>query len=248
MENELVMYEGSKIVSVSKRNNYEITSPMTGNTITLIRDQDFGVIPGTRKPSLLKSGAEKICAVYGLLQHFDIESKAESTDPNNPFFFYVVKCKLVKIANDGSEYVISEGYGSANTSEKSVGFQGAFNAANATLKKAVKRSLVAAAIAVGNASDLFTQDLEDSDFVEKGYKTIANTQDPNSRISSRQVQRLFAIANNIGLNAAKAKERLAILGYTKATELTQEKYDEVCELMGMDDDEFKEKTNGNQSK
>src|SRR6185295_4560350 len=30
------------------------------------KDEDYGIIPGTPKPTLLKPGAEKLCNVYGL--------------------------------------------------------------------------------------------------------------------------------------------------------------------------------------
>lgn len=241
MENEIVMYEGQQAIIKTKGLNYTLTSPFNGTAVTLQRDIDFGMVNKAKRPSLFKAGAEKVANAYGLLQHYTIETKIERVD-DDPLFFYVVRCDLVKIANDGKEYVFTTGYGSSSTKEKRNGFNGAFDSANGTLKMACKRSLVAAAINIGGISGAFYQDLEDSDFVEGGYKAISNTQDPQSRISAAMVKRLFAIANSAGINASKAKERLAILGYTKATELTQEKYDEVCELMGLDDEEFKERT------
>lgn len=241
MENEIVMYEGKQALVKAKGMNYTITSPMTGTQVTLQREIDFGMVSKAKRPSLFKAGAEKVVNAYGLLQHFTIETKIEKYD-EDPFFFYLVRCDLVKVANDGKEYVFTSGYGSANTKEKRNGFNGAYDAALSAIKMAEKRSLVDAAIHIAGLSGMFAQDIEDSEFVEGGYKSISNTQDPQSRISSAMVKRLFAIANNAGVNAAKAKERLAILGYTKATELTQEKYDEVCELMGLDDEEFKERT------
>lgn len=241
MENEIVMYEGKQALVKAKGMNYSVTSPLTQGQATLLRDIDFGMVPKSKRPSLFKAGAEKVANAYGLLQHYTIETKVENFN-EDPFFFYLVRCDLVKVANDGREYVFTSGYGSANTKEKRNGFNGAFDAALSAIKMAEKRSLVDAAIHIAGLSGMFAQDIEDSEFVEGGYKSISNTQDPHSRISSAMVKRLFAIANNAGVNASKAKERLAILGYTKATELTQEKYDEVCELMGLDDEEFKERT------
>ena len=234
MSEELVIYEGQQALV----------------KVDLMRDVDFGMIPKTKKPTLFKSGAEKVIASYGLLQHYTIESKIEKFDrvleggkwTDNSFFMYVIRCDLVRVGNDGKEYVFTSGIGSANTLESRNGFNGAFNAANGTLKMAQKRAMVSAAVNIGALSSMFTMDIEDSDFVESGYKSISNTQDPNARITANQIKRLFAIANSAGVNANHAKERLAILGYSKASELTQEKYDEVCELMGLDDDEFKEKT------
>lgn len=246
MENEVVVYEGSKALIKASGVNYKLTAPLTGAQITLNRDVDFGVIPKTKKPSLFKPGAEKIIAAYGLLQHYTIESKIEHfpeplVEKDEPFFFYVVRCDLVRVSSDGKEYVFTSGIGSANTKERRNGFNGAYDAANTTIRMAQKRAMVAAAVNISGGSSAFTMDMEDSDFVEGGYKEIANTQDPNARITAAQVKRLFAIANNAGVNANKAKERLAIMGYTKATEVTQSVYDDICEKIAMEDAEFSEK-------
>lgn len=241
MENEVVMYEAKQAVVKTRGSNYTVTPPIGGVPVVLQREIDFGMVPKAKRPSLFKAGAEKVANAYGLLQHYTIETKIEDWG-DDPFFMYLVRCDLVKIANDGREYVFTSGYGSANTKEKRNGFNGAYDAALGSIKMAEKRALVDAAIHIGGLSGLFFQDLEDTDFVEGGYKTISNTQDPKSHITAAQTKRLFAIANNAGLNAAKAKERLAILGYTKATDLTQEKYDDVCQLMAMEDEEFKKAT------
>ena len=250
MSEELVIYEGKQAIVKADNANYQLTSPMTGASIELVRDVDFGVIPHTKKPSLYKSGAEKVIASYGLLQHYAIESKIERFDrvqnengewEDNSFFMYVIRCDLVRVGNDGHEYVFTSGIGSANTLESRNGFAGAYNAANNCIKMAQKRAMVSAAVNIGALSSMFTMDIEDTDFVENGYKSITNTQNPNAGITAAQVKRLFAIANNSGINANHAKERLAIMGYTKASMVTQEKYDEVCEMIKLSDEEFREK-------
>ena len=101
MSNELTLFEGQKAIVAPKRMNYEISVP-GGVPQTLKRDVDFGVIPKTKKPSLYKSGAEKICFAYGLMQRYYIESKIEQTEPS-PFFFYTVRCDLVKLLPTGQE-------------------------------------------------------------------------------------------------------------------------------------------------
>ena len=57
--NEIELYEGQKAIVEAKRMNYAITVPGGGSAI-LKREVDFGVIPKTKRPSLYKSGAEKI--------------------------------------------------------------------------------------------------------------------------------------------------------------------------------------------
>jgi hypothetical protein len=78
----------------------------------LVQGQDFGVIPGTNKPTLLKPGAEKITKLLGLCDHYEILDRQE--DWKGSFFRYLVKCQL-KTASDG--LVVSEGFGECNSME-----------------------------------------------------------------------------------------------------------------------------------
>jgi len=78
----------------------------------MIKDSDYGVIPGTTKPTLLKPGAEKIAKLLGLADTYEILDKAEEW--KLPFFRYLVKCKLVHV---GMNVVISEGMGECNSME-----------------------------------------------------------------------------------------------------------------------------------
>ena len=99
------------------------------------------------------------------------------------------------------------------------------------MKMAEKRALVDAVLHVSGLSSMFSQDMENETFVERGYSDIAATQDENSRITAKQVKRLFAIAAESGLNANQAKQKLAAAGFTKATEVTQKDYEAVCKMM-----------------
>ena len=79
---------------------------------TMIVDLDYGIIPGTQKPTLLKPGAEKIAKLLGLSDQYEILDKAE--DWHEPLFRYLIKCRLIHLAT-GS--VISEGLGECNSME-----------------------------------------------------------------------------------------------------------------------------------
>lgn len=229
MSNELTLYEGQKAIVAPKRMNYEISVP-GGVPQTLKRDVDFGVIPKTKKPSLYKSGAEKICFAYGLMQRYHIESKIEQTEPS-PFFFYTVRCDLVKLLPTGQEIVFTSSYGSANTSEKRNGFNGAYDAANSTLKMAQKRALTSAAISICGGSDLFTMDIEDETTM-KNYEEIKATSNDESPITTKQIKRLYAIGNEAGRTVDDIKTFLASKGYTSSKDIKQKDYDEVCKLVG----------------
>ena len=78
----------------------------------LISGQDFGVIPGTSKPTLLKPGAEKITKLLGLCDRYEILDRQE--DWQRPFFRYLVKCQL-QTASSG--LIVSEGFGECNSME-----------------------------------------------------------------------------------------------------------------------------------
>lgn len=195
---------------------------------TLRRGVDFGVIPKTKKPSLFKSGAEKIAMGYGLLQHYTIESKIEEAG-KEPFFFYCVRCDLCKVYN-GVEYVWTSAYGSANTNEKRNGFNSAYDSANSTLKMAQKRALVAAAISISGVSDAFTQDMENEDFMNNAQALI-DTDKPDSPISTAQIKRLYAIGGELGMTAGEVKTLLAAQGYTSTRQILQKDYDSVIEII-----------------
>ena len=78
----------------------------------MIPDQDYGVIPGTSKPTLLKPGAEKITKIMGLSDRYEILEKLEDWD--KPLFRYLIKCTLASLKNG---VVISEGMGECNSYE-----------------------------------------------------------------------------------------------------------------------------------
>jgi len=61
---------------------------------------DFGKIPGSSKPSLLKPGAEKLCSFFGLRPSFEITNSIEdwmgTEHGGEPLFSYSVKCHLYR--------------------------------------------------------------------------------------------------------------------------------------------------------
>lgn len=226
MSESLTIFQSSNATCVTAGKNYKIADPFSNRTEKLVRDVDFGVIPNTKQPSLYKSGAQKVANLFGLLQHFTVESAIE--DPEKPLFFYRVRCDLVKIAADGTEYVFTTGHGSANTSEKRNGRNSAWDAANSTLKMAEKRALVAAAISISGLSSMFSQDLENEDFMNNAVEITQA--DPSAPITNNQIKRLFAIAAQIGMNAREAKAVLKEKGYASTRDITQGEYDAVCDF------------------
>ena len=64
---------------------------------SLTKDLDYGIIPGTQKPTLLKPGAEKIAKLLNLADTYEVVDKVE--DWSKPFFSYTVRCTLTEISS-----------------------------------------------------------------------------------------------------------------------------------------------------
>ena len=79
---------------------------------TMVKDQDYGVIPGTQKPTLLKPGAEKIAKLLGLADEYELLNQQEDWD--KPFFCYLIRCNL---RHFGSGTIVSQGLGECNSME-----------------------------------------------------------------------------------------------------------------------------------
>jgi hypothetical protein len=73
---------------------------------------DYGVIPGTQKPTLLKPGAEKLTDLFRCTPTFDLLEKVE--DWEGGLFHYTFR---VRITSRDAGTVLAEGFGSANSRE-----------------------------------------------------------------------------------------------------------------------------------
>lgn len=211
----------------------------------ILRDgTDFGKIPGAGdKATLLKPGAEKLAMFFGLAPTFEhvrtVEDWTGQDHGGEPFFYYLVKCRLTR-----NGQIMGEGDGSCNSREskyryrsgervcpncgkpairrskfpprndpnatpgfychdKAGGCGAQFTAndpaitgqvtgrvlnpdpadqVNTILKMAEKRALIAATLITVNASDYFTQDIEDlpgfGDVVDAQVRIVAQQAQP----------------------------------------------------------------------
>lgn len=87
----------------------------------MIDDEDYGTIPGTRKPTLLKPGAEKLCQFYHLIPTFR-DDWIEGDGGTTPHLRVRVHCELHLDTKDGP--VVGEGLGAANSWEKKHRYRG----------------------------------------------------------------------------------------------------------------------------
>lgn len=145
---------------------------------TLKRGHDYGVIPGTDKPTLLKPGAEKILMLMGLTSEYHITERIQ--DYEEGFFAFTVRCELYK---NGTK--ITEGVGHCNTKEKKYKNQDPYTLANTCLKMAKKRAQIDATLTVASLSEVFTQDIEDmTEFIQQEkLETMTPTDAANMKIT-----------------------------------------------------------------
>jgi len=170
---------------------------------------DFGKIPGTGKPTLLKPGAEKLQRLFKLRATFETTDIKEDWD--KPFFYYRYKCQVWS-----GEQVISECEGSTNSYEKKYRYRYVFankatpeekesglliermgrngkpytsyrienkeifDQVNTLQKMAQKRAYVGAILLAANASEFFTQDMEDLSIVDADF---SEAPEPNREVS-----------------------------------------------------------------
>lgn len=79
----------------------------------LVEGEDYGTIPGTPKPTLLKPGSDKLCELYGLADDYQVVQRTEDFEKN--LFDYEIKCILTSKRNG---LLVSTGMGSCNSFEK----------------------------------------------------------------------------------------------------------------------------------
>lgn len=181
---------------------------------TLKEKQDYGIVPGTNKPTLLKPGGEKICMLFGLNPEYEFLQTTEDYDKE--FFSYNIRCTLFRNGQP-----VAQGVGSCNSKEKKyrfinvdeipenyVGYSEPItdkygrtrykinnpdvcSLVNTILKMAKKRAFIDAVLQVASLSEVFTQDLEDmGDLIQQ--------ENDNSTMTLEQ-------AKNIKLNFGKYK-------------------------------------------
>jgi hypothetical protein len=93
--------------------NLQVESFKQANSVVrkvLQEDIDFGKIPGTQKPTLYKSGAEKMARFFQIHVEYDVDQQPLG----NGHFEYIVDC-VVKTNSDSM--TIGNGTGSCNTRE-----------------------------------------------------------------------------------------------------------------------------------
>ena len=158
----------------------------------LVSGVDYGVIPHCQKPTLLKSGAEKIAIFLGLIFRTEVVSRLE--DFSTGVFAY--QCKVYGIDVDG--IVRGEGVATANSKESKYIKSSGYSVQNVILKMCKKRALVDCILNIGGLSSKFTQDIEDMDLSQEQVgkspdelKSQAKTPRPATKKQIQYLQQLM---------------------------------------------------------
>ena len=141
----------------------------------MVKGEDYGIIKGTSKPTLLKPGAEKLCEMYGLTPTLSVTDSEK--DWANGFIYYESKCTLV---SKRTGQVVAEGVGSCNNRETRYVNRDVYTLANTILKMAKKRALVDATLSATRSSGLFTQDIEDMGDLAQGDEQTPSNHPPKT--------------------------------------------------------------------
>lgn len=227
MSNEIMAYQHDVFMPVM---NIELAISRREQLVKftkaiMIEGSDYGKIPGTDKPTLLKPGAEKLVVFFGLAPVFvptlTVQDWTGAEHGGEPLFYYRYKCELYR-----NGVLMATGEGSCSSRESKYryrkgervcpecgkpairkdtkGKQGGWycwakldgcgtqfqkgdarieqqetgrvpnpdvaDLDNTILKMAQKRALIAAVLIGVNASEFFTQDMED--FVDSDYRAV----------------------------------------------------------------------------
>lgn len=195
------------------------------------KDTHYGIVPGSKKPSLYKPGAEVLCAAFRVAPSYRIEDLSDAD---------CVRYRVTCIGTHQTTLtVLGEGIGECSSNEekykwrravcaeefdvtpnerrrvKFSSYQGKIqkaeqvrtepaDIANTVLKMAVKRAQVAMTLNVTAASDCFTQDIED---LPEELREIERERAKDQGPASAAVFDQEAAINEVG--AAKSVEALA---------------------------------------
>lgn len=168
----------------------------------LQKDVDFGIIPGTKKPTLLKPGAEKLCQLFSLRPKLELISSTQDWTGQQhgldfPLFSFHYRVSLCRHGE-----LLAEGEGVCSSAEykyRKQGQQGIFNSQNTICKMAQKRALVAAVLVACGASEFFTQDMED-------FEANLNNNPKDEQQCKEARAKIYAARDKLGWSNEEARK------------------------------------------
>lgn len=182
------------------KRQYDLFRKLQENVLE--KEIDFGYPAGKhgkyQKPSLYKSGAEKLTRLFKLIPRFEIMDEVKKKD----FIMYEVRCYLYS----QSGILIGEGFGACNSDEKLGWKENPWKHQNSILKMAKKRAHVDAALTGLGASNVFTQDIED--FEEEHATGEHHTNTNTKPMTEKQIEYLDILIGKYAKKYKKSREEV----------------------------------------
>ena len=236
MENEITIVNSTSLIEQTTSNALIEKSKAFNEFKEFLKNDlkdgvDFGKIPSVEKPCLFKAGGEKIQLYLGLTPQYkllhrefvpnqvrkdkvwnDVTKKYQEVETVRNYYCWEWSCELwhgsVKVA---------EGVGLGNTEEDKYvsqykGAKTPDSLANTVMKISKKRAFMDAIIGVSGVSDIFTQDLEDSEMVNK-LKVDKTTK--VNKLTKDNIKTIYATLGALELVKSDLDKILNEMGYLK---------------------------------
>lgn len=236
MENEITIVNSTSLIEQTTSNALIEKSKAFNEFKEFLKNDlkdgvDFGKISSVEKPCLFKAGGEKIQLYLGLTPQYkllhrefvpnqvrkdkvwnDVTKKYQEVETVRNYYCWEWSCELwhgsVKVA---------EGVGMGNTEEDKYvsqykGAKTPDSLANTVMKISKKRAFMDAIIGVSGVSDIFTQDLEDSEMVNK-LKVDKTTK--VNKLTKDNIKTIYATLGALELVKSDLDKILNEMGYLK---------------------------------
>lgn len=198
----------------------------------LIKDVDYGIVPGTKKNSLYKPGAEKLLRLFGLGTRFAQTDK--EVDRQGNYASYTYKCEVYHLKTG---QVIAECEGVCTSHEKKYKSRAIYewngrkkekvgeeqtpiaDIQNTLMKMSQKRAMVGATILAVGASDFFTQDMED--FGDNEGTVPPKAESKSQFVSDDRSQKIKGLVDGcrkVGISAADITSKFKIASVSDLTD------------------------------
>lgn len=236
MENEIAIVNSTSLIEQTTSNALIEKSKAFNEFKEFLKNDlkdgvDFGKISSVEKPCLFKAGGEKIQLYLGLTPQYkllhrefvpnqvrkdkvwnDIAKKYQEVETIRNYYCWEWGCELWH-----GDVKVAEGVGMGNTEEDKYvsqykGAKTPDSLANTVMKISKKRAFMDAIIGVSGVSDIFTQDLEDSEMVNK-LKVDKTTK--VNKLTKDNIKTIYATLGALELVKSDLDKILNEMGYLK---------------------------------
>lgn len=251
-KNEIVVVNSTALISNLTNNELNARADAFRQFKDFIRTElvdgiDFGQIPSVNKPCLFKAGGEKAQMLLGLTPEYKLLNRAfvpnqerkykvwnkdarkyETVETIRNYYAWEWSCELWF-----GDKKVGEGVGACNSEERKWVSQydrgeSPDSLANTIIKIGKKRAFMDAILGVSGLSDMFTQDLEEDESIQK-LKVDKTTK--INKLTKDQIKLIYATVGATGLVESDLKAILNEMGYTSIKDCKPEDCNKILESL-----------------